>query len=237
MKKFALFAALSSVVVSVVACSSNTTPTAPAPQASATGTPTPTTTPTTAPTPTPTTKPTTAPPDPPAPACNPAAKPGEIFELSATTLILNKTVSMCDYRGKVMLIVNVASYCGNTPQYEGLQNLYKTYGSQGLVVLGFPTNEFGQQEPGTAQEIKDFCENTYKVEFPMFEKIMVNGPTAHPIYKWLKSQGPDLSADIEWNFAKFLVGRDGKVVRRYLDSVQPESTDVVDDITAALAKR
>ena len=240
MKKIALFALVSSVVVSAAACSSTQTP-APTggPAASATGAPTSAPTPTTPPTaaPTPTTKPTTAPPEPPAPACNPPAKPGELFALSATTLVLNRTVSMCDYRGKVMLIVNVASFCGNTPQYEGLQNLYKRYGAQGLVVLGFPTGEFGEQEFGTAQEIKDFCENTYKVEFPMFEKTMVNGPTAHPIYKWLKSQGPAFSAEIEWNFAKFLVGRDGKVVKRYLDSVDPEAADVVADINAELAKR
>ena len=236
MKSIVVFAFVSSAVVSVAACSSSTTPT-PSPAPVAATSPTTPTTPTPTAAPTPTTKPTTPTPVEPAPACNPPAKPDELYALSATTLVLNRTISMCDYRGKVMLIVNVASFCGNTPQYEGLQNLYKTYGTQGLEVLGFPTNEFGEQEPGTSQEIKDFCENTYKVEFPMFEKVLVNGTNAHPIYKWLKGQGPAFSADIEWNFAKFLVGRNGKVVKRYLDSVQPESTEVVDDIKAELAKR
>ena len=142
---------------------------------------------------------------------------------------------MCDYRGKVVLFVNVASFCGNTPQYEGLQNLYRDHGARGLVVLGFPSNEFGEQEPGTAGEIKDFCENTYHVQFPMFEKTTVNGASAHPIFKWLKAQ-PNAGGEIEWNFVKFLVGRDGKVVERFGDGVQPESTEIVTAITTALAR-
>ena len=220
------------------ACSVTTQPSpspAPAaPSASATTTAAP---PASTPTPPPSAKPTatTEPPAPPPGACNPAAKPGELYELSATTLVLNKTVSMCDYRGKVALFVNVASFCGNTPQYEGLQNLYRTYGARGFVVLGFPSNEFGEQEPGTAEEIKDFCEKTYQVEFPMFEKTMVNGPSAHPIYKWLKAQ-PNAGGEIEWNFVKFLVGRDGKVVERFGDTIQPEATEVVTAITTALAR-
>ncbi len=236
-----IFAAVAATfVVAGVACSSASTAPAPGPAASATTAPTTSSTPTTAPTPSqaPTTKPsgtTPPPPPPPPPACNPAAKPGELYELSATTLVLNKTVSMCDYRGKVVLFVNVASFCGNTPQYEGLQNLYSRYGTQGLVVLGFPSNEFGEQEPGSAQEIKDFCEKTYAVEFPMFEKTTVNGPSAHPIYKWLKAQPAGAGGEIEWNFVKFLVGKDGKVIRRFGDTVEPESTAVVSAITAALA--
>jgi len=227
-------ATLTGALMGVTACSSDAPGTG-----SPSGTPAPSATPTTTGTPTPRPTPTTtptAPPEEPSTGCVPAAKPGELYELSATTLVLSRTVSMCDYRGKVMLIVNVASYCGNTPQYEGLQKLYAKYGARGLVVLGFPSNEFGSQEPGSAQDIKDFCENTYKVEFPMFEKVQTNGAASHPIYKWLKAQGPAFSADIEWNFAKFLVGRDGKALHRYADSVQPEATEVVADIEAALAK-
>lgn len=229
-------AAAVTTLLAGAACSVTTqpspSPTPPAASASATTAPSAST-----PAPPPSTKPTgtTEPPAPPPGACNPAAKPGELYELSATTLVLNKTVSMCDYRGTVALFVNVASFCGNTPQYEGLQNLYRTYGARGFVVLGFPSNEFGEQEPGTAEEIKDFCEKTYQVEFPMFEKTMVNGPTAHPIYKWLKAQ-PNAGGEIEWNFVKFLVGKDGKVVERFADSIQPESTEVVTAITTALAR-
>ena len=233
-KIFALFA-VSSVLACVAACDSQGSDTpAPGstPAATSTGGPAATPAPTSTPKPKPTEEPEPAP-----LACDPPAKADELYALSATTIVLNRTVSMCDYRGKVLLIVNVASFCGNTPQYEGLQNLYKKYGPQGLVVLGFPSNEFGEQEPGSSQDIKDFCENTYKVEFPMFEKVQTNGAAAHPIYKWLKAQGPAFSADIEWNFAKFLVGRDGKAVHRYLDSVQPEATEVVSAIETALAKR
>jgi glutathione peroxidase len=236
--RLAIRAAAVTTLFAAAACSVTTqpapspAPTAPGATATATASPTAST-----PAPPPSTKPTatTDPPAPPPGACNPAAKPGELYELSATTLVLNKTVSMCDYRGKVALFVNVASFCGNTPQYEGLQNLYRTYGARGFVVLGFPSNEFGEQEPGTAEEIKDFCEKTYQVEFPMFEKTMVNGPTAHPIYKWLKAQ-PNAGGEIEWNFVKFLVGKDGKVVERFADSIQPESTEVVTAITTALAR-
>ena len=238
----ALHAAAATAVLAGAACSvppqlsQGPTPAANA-TATATVTGSGTAPPPSTPTPPPSTKPTgtTEPPAPPPGACVPAAKPGELYELSATTLVLNKTVSMCDYRGKVALFVNVASFCGNTPQYEGLQNLYSTYRARGFVVLGFPSNEFGEQEPGTAQDIKDFCEKTYQVEFPMFEKTMVNGPTAHPIYKWLKAQ-PTAGGEIEWNFVKFLVGKDGKVIERFGDGVDPESPEIVTAITTALAR-
>lgn len=234
MSKRVVFCALSAIVAAV-ACSSATEGPSPSPAPIATSAPS---TPAPTATPTGTTAPTgSTTPEPPPPACNPPAKPDELYALSANTLILSRNQSMCEYRGKVMLIVNVASYCGNTPQYEGLQNLYKKYGPQGLVVLGFPSNEFGEQEPGTAQDIKDFCEKTYGVEFPMYEKIETNGPNAHPIYKWLKSQGPEFAGDIDWNFAKFLVGRDGKAVKRYLNGDLPESPEIVADIEAALARR
>lgn len=232
-----LYVAALTTMVAGMACSATNAP-APAPAASASASASTPPAPTPLPS-TPSTQPTgtgtTEPPAPPTSGCSPAAKPGELYALSATTLVLNKTVSMCDYRGKVALFVNVASFCGNTPQYEGLQRLYSTYGARGFVVLGFPSNEFGEQEPGTAEEIKDFCEKTYQVEFPMFEKTTVNGASAHPIYKWLKAQ-PNAGGEIEWNFVKFLVGKGGKVIERFGDAVQPESPEVVTAITAALAR-
>lgn len=237
MKKLAIGSVVVTVLAGLVACSSSST----VDPASGSGTSPGTSTGTgQSPSPTPSTTSTTKPVTPGTPvtpqACDPPAKPGELYELSATTLVLNQQVSMCDYRGKVALFVNVASYCGNTPQYAGLQNLYRDYGAQGFVVLGFPSNQFGSQEPGSSQEIKDFCEKTYQVEFPMFEKIYVNGPNTHPIYNWLKAQ-PGVGGDIEWNFAKFLVGRDGKVIKRFGDTVDPESTPVVDAIKAALSAK
>ena len=129
---------------------------------------------------------------------------------------------LSDFAGKVTVVVNVASHCGNTPQYEGLEALYKTYGPRGLVVLGFPCNQYGEQETGTAEEIASFCTLNYAVDFPMFGKIEVYGPIADPLYKWLKAATPGSdNADIEWNFAKFLVGRDGKPGARFGDNGQP----------------
>ena len=140
---------------------------------------------------------------------------------------------LSDFAGKVTVVVNVASHCGNTPQYEGLEALYKTYGPRGLVVLGFPCNQFGEQEPGTAEEIASFCTLNYAVDFPMFGKIEVNGPAADPLYKWLKRETPGSNGrDIEWNFAKFLVGRDGAPVKRFGDKVQP--ADIAADIETLL---
>jgi len=138
------------------------------------------------------------------------------------------------YAGKLVLIVNVASKCGLTPQYEGLEALYRQYKDRGLVVLGFPCNQFAGQEPGTSEEIAQFCSLTYDVTFPVFERIDVNGEDAHPLYKWLKAEAPGLlgSEAIKWNFTKFLVGRDGKVVERY--SPQHEPADIAPDIEKRL---
>ena len=121
------------------------------------------------------------------------------------------------YRGKVVLVVNVASKCGFTPQYQGLETIWRQYRDQGLVVLGFPCDQFGHQEPGDENEIKNFCSLNYEVSFPMFAKIEVNGAGTHPLYQWLKSSAPGLlgTEGIKWNFTKFLVGKDGKVVKRY----------------------
>ena len=134
-----------------------------------------------------------------------------------------ETEPLSDFAGKVVLVVNVASQCGNTPQYEGLEALYKRYRDRGLVVLGFPCNQFDGQEPGTAEEIAEFCTLNYAVDFPMFGKIEVNGEGADPLYRWLKIETPGSdNRDIEWNFAKFLVGRDGKPVKRFHDKFMPD---------------
>ncbi len=140
-----------------------------------------------------------------------------------------------EFRGQVLLIVNVASQCGFTPQYTGLERLAREYGPRGLVVLGFPCDQFGHQEPGDEAEIRNFCSLRYDVTFPMFAKVDVNGRDAHPLWAWLKDEkGGLLGIDaIKWNFTKFLVGRDGRVIKRYAPTVTPES--LVGDIEAALA--
>lgn len=132
--------------------------------------------------------------------------------------------AMEDYRGKVVLIVNVASRCGFTPQYTGLEALWRTYRERGLVLLGFPCNQFGAQEPGDAAEIGAFCSTTYDVSFPLFAKIDVNGEAAHPLYAWLKAQAPGVlgTEGIKWNFTKFLLDRNGTVVARYASTTKPE---------------
>ena len=145
-----------------------------------------------------------------------------------------KTVSLSDYRGKALLIVNVASKCGFTPQYTGLEKLWQDYRARGLVVLGFPCDQFGNQEPGNEEEIKSFCSLTYEVDFPLFAKVDVNAAQAHQLWNWLKKEkGGLLGIDaIKWNFTKFLVGRDGKPIKRYAPTDKPES--LVDDIESAL---
>ena len=157
------------------------------------------------------------------------------FDFKASSLE-GKAVALKKYKGKVLLVVNTASNCGFTPQYKGLQALYGRYHAKGLEVLGFPCNQFGEQEPGDAEEIGAFCERNYGVAFPMFEKIEVNGDGAHPLYKWLTSAAPGLlgSEAIKWNFTKFLVDRDGQVFKRYAPQASPES--LADDIEALLAK-
>jgi glutathione peroxidase len=137
------------------------------------------------------------------------------------------------YRGKVLLVVNVASYCGYTPQYQGLEALYEKYKERGLVVIGFPANNFGQQEPGSNSEIKDFCERTYHVKFPMYAKISVLGADQAPLYQYLTGA---TGGEIQWNFTKILVGRDGKIQQRFEPEVTPESAEVRAAIEKALGK-
>ena len=142
--------------------------------------------------------------------------------------------NLSDHQGEVMLIVNVASQCGFTPQYEGLEGLQRKYGERGFSVLGFPCNQFGAQEPGNAEEIASFCKLTYDVSFPLYAKIDVNGDNAAPLYRYLKDEAPGLlgSKSIKWNFTKFLVDRSGKVVKRYPPQAKPE--DLTKDIEALL---
>jgi len=147
-----------------------------------------------------------------------------LYDFSATTLS-GQTASLADYRGKVLLIVNTASKCGFTPQYKGLEALHEAYKDQGLVVLGFPCNQFGAQEPGSADEIGAFCEKNYGVTFQLFEKVDVNGENAHPLFNFLKKTAPGVlgTEGIKWNFTKFLVGKDGNVYDRYASTTAPES--------------
>lgn len=141
--------------------------------------------------------------------------------------------SLADCEGQVVLVVNVASKCGLTPQYAGLEALYRQYKDRGFVVLGFPCNQFAGQEPGTSDEIAQFCSLTYDVSFPVFQRINVNGRWAHPLYTWLKESSPGiLGGVIKWNFTKFLVGRDGKVIERFAPTVEP--ADIAADIEKAL---
>jgi glutathione peroxidase len=158
----------------------------------------------------------------------------DIYDFEASS-IQGKPAQLSTQRGKVMLIVNTASACGFTPQFGGLEKLWETYRDKGLVVLGFPSNEFGGQDPGSDGEIASFCEMNYGVTFPMMSKIKVNGSGAHPLYQWLTKEAPGIlgSKSIKWNFTKFLVGRDGKVIKRYAPTDKPES--ITQDIEAALA--
>jgi len=156
-----------------------------------------------------------------------------LHEFSATS-ISGAEVDLSEYRGKAVLVVNTASKCGFTPQYEGLEKLYEDYAEKGLVVLGFPCDQFGHQEPGTEGEIQEFCQLNYGVSFPMFAKVNVNGADAHPIYQWLRSeQGGVLGDKIKWNFTKFLVDPDGKVVKRYGSTTKPAK--IAADIEKVLA--
>jgi len=160
---------------------------------------------------------------------------GSIYDFEAHS-IAGKPAHLSTQRGKVLLIVNTASACGFTPQFKGLEGLWNTYRDQGLVVVGFPSNEFGGQDPGSNEEIASFCSINYGVSFPMMSKVEVNGSRAHPLWKWLTSQAPGLlgSQSIKWNFTKFLVGRDGRVIKRYAPTDTPES--LKKDIEAALAE-
>ncbi|TNB49332.1 glutathione peroxidase [Martelella lutilitoris] len=157
-----------------------------------------------------------------------------IYDFSAKS-IDGTTVDLSRYKGHVLLIVNTASQCGFTPQYEGLEDLYRKYREQAFAVLGFPCNQFGGQEPGDEDEIDYFCKTQYDIDFPMFAKVDVNGDDAHPLFKYLKKERPGFlgSGIIKWNFTKFLVGRDGEPIRRFAPTIKPE--DLQDDINDALA--
>ena len=148
-----------------------------------------------------------------------------------------KDTSLKPNQGKVMLVVNVASKCGFTPQYTALEAVYTKYQAQGLVVCGFPCNQFGGQEPGTDAEIKEFCSSKFSVTFPMFDKLEVNGANRHPLYVLLAGATSPFPGDIKWNFTKFLVGRDGKILNRFDSAVKPDSAEVTKAIEAALAAK
>lgn len=148
-----------------------------------------------------------------------------------------KDTSLKDYKGKVLLVVNVASKCGLTPQYEGLEATYQKYKDKGLVVLGFPCNDFGSQEPGTNEEIKTFCSSKYNVSFPMFDKLHVKGSAQHPLYKALTGKTSPFPGDITWNFGKFLVDREGNIIKRFEPRTTPDSKEVTEAIETALAEK
>jgi glutathione peroxidase len=158
-----------------------------------------------------------------------------VFDFKADTLA-GKPADLAQYKGKVLLIVNTASKCGFTPQYQGLEAVYRQFRDKGVEVLGFPCNQFGAQEPGSADDIGAFCEKNYGVSFPMFAKIDVNGDDAHPLYKHLKKESPGLlgTEGIKWNFTKFLVRKDGTVYKRYAPTTKPE--ELTDDIEKLLAE-
>ena len=157
-----------------------------------------------------------------------------IYDFQAQS-ISGQNIALSDFKGKVLLIVNTASKCGFTSQFGGLETLYKTYASRGLVVVGFPCNQFGSQDPGANGEIAEFCQVNYGVSFPMMGKVDVNGPAAHPLYKWLSAEAAGLlgSKSIKWNFTKFLVGKDGQAIKRYAPTDKPAA--LAKDIEAALA--
>jgi glutathione peroxidase len=162
-------------------------------------------------------------------------KMNSIYDFSLKD-IDHKEVALSKYRGKVVLMVNVASRCGYTPQYEGLQKVYLKYKDRGFVILGFPANNFMAQEPGTDEEIKTFCSAKYNVTFPIFSKISVKGDDIHPLYKFLTSKetNPDFGGEIKWNFNKFLVDKSGKIIARFEPKVTPESDQVIQAIEKAL---
>jgi len=158
---------------------------------------------------------------------------GTIYDFEARQ-IDGRDMALSQFRGKALLIVNTASQCGFTPQFGGLEELHKAYAEKGLVVVGFPCNQFGAQDPGNDGEIASFCQTNYGVSFPMMSRIDVNGPSAHPLYRWLCGEAPGLlgSKSIKWNFTKFLLGRDGRVVKRYAPLDKPAA--LAKDIEAAL---
>lgn len=166
------------------------------------------------------------------------AEKGKIYSFTMKT-IDGKDKPLSDYKGRVLVVVNTASLCGFTPQYDSLQALYEKYKDQGLRVLAFPANEFGAQEPGDNQQIKEFCSSTYKVTFPLFSKIVVEGEGIHPLYAFLTSKetNPRFGGKIEWNFAKFLVDRKGQVIDRFEHRLNPSTEKVVSEIEKALNEK
>jgi len=148
-----------------------------------------------------------------------------------------QATTLANFQGRVLLIVNTASECGFTPQYQGLEALFQKYQAQGLTVLGFPCNQFGGQEPGSNAEIKRFCSTSFHVTFPLFDKIEVNGPGRHPLYVALAGKDSPFPGNITWNFNKFLVGRDGRILLRFNSNVTPESPEVIKAVEAALAAK
>lgn len=165
-----------------------------------------------------------------------AVRAGSIYDIKLKD-IDGKDTTLAEHKGKVLLIVNVASKCGFTKQYAGLQAIQKQYALQEFTVLGFPCNQFRGQEPGTNEEIKEFCTSKYNVTFPLFDKIEVNGPNRHPLYVALAGKDSPFPGDIKWNFNKFLIGRDGKILNRFDSKVTPESEELVKAIETALATK
>ncbi len=162
-----------------------------------------------------------------------AVRADSLYDVPVKTIDGQET-TLAPYKGSVMLIVNVASKCGNTPQYAGLESAYEKYKDKGFIVLGFPCNQFKSQEPGTDAQIKEFCTETYHVVFPLFDKIEVNGPNRNPLYNILAGPASPFPGDIQWNFTKFLVGRDGKILARFEPKTKVETPEVVAAIETAL---
>ena len=161
---------------------------------------------------------------------------GSIYDIPVKD-IDGKDTTLAPYKGKVVLIVNVASKCGFTPQYKNLEAVYEKYKDQGFVILGFPCNQFGSQEPGSDAEIKEFCTANYNVTFPMFDKIEVNGPNRHPLYVALAGETSPFPGNITWNFNKFLISKDGKIINRFTSKITPDSPEATTAIEAALAAK
>jgi glutathione peroxidase len=165
-----------------------------------------------------------------------AVRAGTIYDIAVKD-IDGKPATLSAYKGKVILIVNVASHCGFTPQYKALEATYNKYAGQGFVILGFPCNQFGEQEPGTDEEIKQFCTSKYFITFPMFDKIEVNGANRHPLYELLAGKDSPFPGDITWNFNKFLIGKDGKILNRFDSKITPDSPEITAAIEGAIAAK
>jgi glutathione peroxidase len=161
---------------------------------------------------------------------------GSLYDIHVKD-IDGKDTTLAAYKSKVLLIVNVASECGFTPQYKNLEAVYKKYQDQGFVILGFPCNQFGGQEPGTDEQIKQFCTSKYFITFPLFDKIEVNGPDRHPLYVLLAGKTSPFPGNITWNFNKFLISRDGKILKRFDSKIKPDSPEAIEAIEAALKEK